>query len=108
MNSLISLNRKTQAHIALFLIITMLATLANWPLLVRSANAAAPLQKISDTLSDSDLGVKSNHTIKFITQSAITASNTISIDFSDTFNVTTSPAFAISSALDYDIATSTN
>lgn len=108
MNLLTTLSYTERSRIALFLIITMLATLANWPILVRNANAAAPLQKISDTLSDSDLGVKSNHTVKFITQSVITASSTISIDFADTFSSTSSPLFSITDATDYDIATSTN
>lgn len=108
MNLLTALSYKGRSHIALFLIITLLATLANWPILVRNAKAAAPLQKISDTLSDSDLGVKSNHTIKFITQSIINASNTIVIDFADAFSATSSPAFSNTDATDFDIATSTN
>ena len=108
MNSLINLSHKGLARIAFLLIIAMLAALVNWPILVRNANAAAPLQKVLDTLSDSDLSVKSNHTVKFITQSTITASSTIVIDFADSFSATSSPAFAASDATDYDIATSTN
>ena len=106
MNLLINSSRKTHARIALFLIITMLATFANWPILTRNAKAA-PLTKISDTLSDSDLGVAANHTLRFITQSAITASGTIVVAFNSNFSATSSPEFSNSDATDYDIATST-
>jgi len=106
MNLLISLSYKGRARIALFLIITMLATFANWPILTRNAKAA-PLQVISDTLSDSDLGVAANHTLRFIMQSAITASNTIVVAFNSNFSATSSPEFSNSDATDYDIATST-
>ncbi len=106
MNSLINLSCQGRSRIALFLIITMLATLANWPILVRNAKAA-PLTKISDTLSDSDLGVAANHTLQFVTQSAITASGTIVVAFNSNFSATSSPAFATSDATDYDIATTT-
>jgi hypothetical protein len=106
MNILTTLSYKGRSRIALFLIIIMLATLANWPILVRNAKAA-PLTYISDTLSDSDLGVKSNHTLQFITKSAVTASNTIVIAFTSSFSATSSPAFANSDATDYDIATTT-
>lgn len=106
MNILTTLSYKGRSRIALFLIITMLATFANWPILVRNAKAA-PLTKVSDTLSDSDLGVAANHTLQFVTQSAMTASNTIVVAFNGNFSATSSPAFSNSDATDYDIATTT-
>ena len=106
MNILTTLNYKGRSRIAFFLIIAMLATMVNWSVWVRDAKAA-PLKIISDTLSDSDLSVKANHTISFVTQSAVTASGTIVIAFTSAFSATSSPAFDSSDATDYDIATST-
>jgi len=68
---------------------------------------AAKLNSVSDTLSDSEPGVKANHTLKFTTKSSITASSTIVIDFADGFQSTSTPAFDAADVLDYDIATST-
>lgn len=106
MNLLSNLTHKRRSRFAFFLIIAMFTTLINWSFLIRNAEAA-PLKRISDTLSDSDLSVKSNHTLQFITQSLITASNTIVIAFNSNFSATSSPVFANSDATDYDMATTT-
>jgi hypothetical protein len=66
---------------------------------------AAQLTKVKDTITDSDTAVVSNHTIQFKTQSAVSASTTVTIDFPDSFKTTTTPAFANTDALDFDIAT---
>lgn len=68
---------------------------------------AANIAKLSDTMTDTDTSVSSNHTISFITQSTTTGSGTIIIDFPDSFKTTTSPAFANTDPLDYDISTTT-
>lgn len=106
MNLLTNSSRRGYSYIAFFLIIAIFATLINLSFLVRNVEAA-PLTVIKDTLSDSDLNVSSNHTLQFVTQSAITASGTIAIAFNGNFSATSSPAFAITDATDYDIATST-
>lgn len=106
MNLVTNLSRRGRSQVALFLIVTMFVTLINWSFLTRNAEAA-PLQKIKDTLSDSDLGVAANHTLQFVTQSAITASGTIVVAFNSNFSASSSPAFSASDATDYDIATST-
>lgn len=106
MNLLINLSHKGRARIAFFLIIAMFVAVINWSFLIRNAEAA-PLQKIKDTVSDSDLGVAANHTLQFITRSVITASNTIVVAFTSSFSATSSPAFANTDATDYDIATTT-
>ena len=63
----------------LFVLVTLtLVLLVNYAL-------AAKLTSVSDTLSDSEPAVKSNHTIKFTLKSPITASSTIVIDFADQF-----------------------
>jgi hypothetical protein len=50
------------------------------PTFIRSADAAS-LTSFSDTLSDSDLGFGSNHTIRFTTPSGIIAGQTIVLTF---------------------------
>lgn len=64
---------------------------------------AAKLLLVSDTLSDSEPSVKSNHTIKFTLRSPIAASSTIVIDFADQFQSTSTPAIG---ADDFDVASS--
>ncbi len=68
---------------------------------------AAKLKVVSDTLSDSEPGVKANHTLQFTSRSLISASSTIVVNFSDAFQSTTTPAFAATDASDYDISTTT-
>ncbi|OGY67454.1 MAG: hypothetical protein A3H63_02550 [Candidatus Harrisonbacteria bacterium RIFCSPLOWO2_02_FULL_45_10c] len=81
----------------LFVLVTLtLVLLVNYAL-------AAKLTSVSDTLSDSEPAVKSNHTIKFTLKSPITASSTIVIDFADQFQSTSTPTF---DAGDFDIASS--
>lgn len=69
-----------------------------------SANAAT-LTSISDTLSDSDLGVGSDHTISFTNPTAIAEGDTITITFEGEFNLSTSTA--ILGLEDFDVATGT-
>lgn len=92
--------------IASVVIVCMIALVANISVWVDDAKAAQ-LTSISDTLSNSDPGVKSNHTIKFTLNNDITASSTIVIDFADAFSSTSTPPFAITDAVDFDIVTST-
>jgi hypothetical protein len=51
-----------------------------FPTVFRSAEAAS-ITNASDTLSDSDLGVRSNHTIRFTTPNGIGSGNTVIITF---------------------------
>jgi hypothetical protein len=73
----------------------VLSTLFLWsvgfPALVRSVEAAS-ITNASDTLSDSDRGVASNHTIRFTTPNGILASQTIVLTFPSTPDVFTIPA----------------
>jgi hypothetical protein len=89
----------------------LLLALLTWslglPLWLKKAEAAN-LTFIKDTISDSDLGVKANHTIQFVLQQNITGSSTIVLDFPDAFQSTSTPAFSNADPLDYDIATSTD
>jgi hypothetical protein len=52
----------------------------NFPAIFRSAEAAN-LTSVSDTLSDSDLGALSNHTIRFTTPNGLVAGQTVVITF---------------------------
>src|SRR3989344_5872064 len=67
--------------------------------------SAANLTTVSDTLSDSDLGVNSNHTIAFSNPTAIAESDTIVITFPGEFNLSTSTATL--GLEDFDVATGT-
>lgn len=93
--------------ISAVLIVSLLVWLSNFSVWVNKAQAAQ-LGTISDTLSTSKPLTKSNHTIKFVLASSVTASSTIALDFADSFSSTSSPAFAITDPLDFDIATSTS
>lgn len=65
---------------------------------------AVNLTDVSDTLSDSDLGFKSNHTIAFETPTGVTNGQTVVITFPVGFNLSTSSVtFA-----DIDVATSSS
>ena len=104
-------NRRVKQIFSQPLAILLIISFALWSLglpgwLVKKATAAN-LTWLSDTLSDSDLGVAANHTIAFRLQQAITASSTIVLTFDAHFQSTSSPAFANTDATDYDIASST-
>ncbi|MFA5174919.1 MAG: hypothetical protein WC430_00635 [Patescibacteria group bacterium] len=88
-------------------LISFLACVFNLSVLISNVKAAQ-LTQAEDTLSDSDLGVKANHTIKFTTKTLISASSTIVIDFPDSFSTTSTPAFSETDPLDFDITTSTS
>jgi hypothetical protein len=62
---------------------------------------AAALTFVSDTLSDSDLGVTSNHTIVFSSASGIALGETILITFPGEFNVSTG-TLALATDVDID------
>ena len=64
---------------------------------------AAALTNVSDTLSDSDSGVSSDHTIVFTNPTAIAEGDTITITFPGQFNVSTSTATLALN--DFDVAT---
>ena len=99
------INRDWKIAIAASLIVSVLFWSLGLSVFIPQARAAK-LMEISDTLSDSDTSVAANHTLSFITKSVISASSTIVIDFADAFNSTSSPAFSILDATDYDIASS--
>ena len=64
---------------------------------------AAALTNVSDTLSDSDSGVSSDHTIVFTNPTAIAEGDTITITFPGQFNTSTSTATLALN--DFDVAT---
>jgi hypothetical protein len=64
---------------------------------------AADMLEVSDTLSDSDLGVGSNHTVRFAVPSGIPESGTFTITLEEEFNSTSSPL----DLEDFDVATGT-
>ena len=88
------------------MIMALLALALNLGAWVNQAKAAQ-ISQLKDTLSDSDLGVVSNHTVEFQTKNVISASSTIVIDFPDSFQSTSTPAFANTDPLDFDIVSST-
>lgn len=85
--------------IALTAISALLLSSFGYVTLTRHADAA-DLTTISDTLSDSDLGIASNHTIVFTAPSGIANGETFSITFPDEFNISTSSVVAT----DIDVA----
>ncbi len=70
--------------IAVILALAVLMWSTGFPFVLRKADAAA-LSNVSDTLSDSDLGVSSNHTIRFTNYTALVAANTITVTFQSGF-----------------------
>ena len=86
----LSLNyNKAVALVAMVALLTLSLGLPGW---IRSSEAAN-LTTISDTLSDSDLGVSSDHTIVFTTPTAVAADNSsTTIQFPLSFNISTSTA----------------
>ncbi len=97
---------KINRIVSIFLLMTLFIWTLNWPGFIKSAGAAQ-LTLVSDTISTSAPGVKANHTVKFTLKNPVSASSTIVIAFDNTFQSTSSPAFANSDANDYDIASST-
>jgi len=83
-----------QKKVAAILIVTILMWSIGLPLLLNSANAAGVVS-FSDTLSDSDLGVVSNHTIAF------TTSNTGQLLGGESLTITFESDFAVPALLDY-------
>jgi hypothetical protein len=78
---------KQYRFIAALLAVSMIAWAAGIPGWNLHAQAAA-LTSVSDTLSDSDVSVASNHTIAFTTPNGILANQTISINFPAGFDLT--------------------
>lgn len=75
-----ALRRDLPVCVAVALMISILAWSVGFGLFVRRAEAAS-LTSVRDTLSDSDLGVGSNHTIQYTNATATTAGQTIRITF---------------------------
>lgn len=105
MNKINILGRDFSSSLAFLLIVSLLVWALGFPLWINYVHGAA-LTSVKDTLSDSDLSVAANHTISFVTQSAISASSTIVVTFDGAFQSTSTPAFANTDANDYDIASS--
>ena len=66
--------------VAMILIISTLLWATGAPLLMKRADAAQ-VTNISDTLTDSDLGVATKHVIRYTTASSTPAGGTISFVF---------------------------
>jgi hypothetical protein len=73
-------NEATVLYIAVALIISVLAWSVGFGLWIRHANALAPTS-VSDTLSDSDVGVGANHVISWTNATATTAGGVIRVTF---------------------------
>ncbi|MCK5022856.1 MAG: hypothetical protein KAS04_01650, partial [Candidatus Aenigmarchaeota archaeon] len=82
-NTIFALNT-VHKQIAAMLIATILMWVAGAPAWMVSRAGAAQLVSVSDTLSDSDKNVVSNHTVRFTTSATgqLTAGETILISFS--------------------------
>ena len=65
---------------------------------------AAALTSVSNTLTDSDLGVVSNHTITFTTPTGVLNGETIVVTFPNGFNISTSSV----DSTDIDVATTSD
>ncbi len=83
-------------YTAALLIVAILLWATGVPMLLKSANAAA-LTDVSDTLTDSDLGVASGHTLEFTLSSTIDAAGT-----ADTLVVRLDPETSAFQILDLD------
>jgi len=80
---------RTQKYLAAVLVVTLLTWMFGVPAWKHTANAAS-LTDVSDTLSDSDLGVGSNHTIVFTvpaSASGVGAGESFSITFPAGFDL---------------------
>jgi hypothetical protein len=77
---------KRHKYISLVLALALLVSAAGIPGWGSRAEAAQ-LTSVSDTLSDSDLGVPSNHTILFTTPNGILASQTVNVAFPAGFDL---------------------
>ena len=102
----LSLERINQSFVILLIVSLLMWSWSFSPFWVSRAEAAQ-LTSVSDTLSNSNNSAKSNHTVKFTTQSAVTASSTITVNFGLSFQTTTTPAFSAVTPTDYDFTTST-
>lgn len=101
--------KEQKTALIVFIILIMIAIFLFGVDIIHGINVSYATEATSrkDTLSTSTPSEKSNHTIVFTTQDDITASSTVTIDFPDTFNGTTTDPFDNTDALDYDISTST-
>ena len=77
---------RAQKYLAAVLVVTLLTWIFGVPAWKHTANAAS-LTNVSDTLSDSDLGVGSNHTIVFTTPNGVGAGGSFSITFPTNFDL---------------------
>ena len=91
---------------AVFRAVAMLVTLALvlWIVGVHSQVEAANITSVSNTLTDSDLGVVSNHTITFTTPTGVLNGETIVVTFPNGFNISTSSV----DSTDIDVATTSD
>lgn len=76
----INAEKKLEKYLAVLVALSMLATTIGFLTSVRNAQAAN-LTSLSDTLQDSDLGVRSNHTIQFNTPTGVSSSQTMVVVF---------------------------
>jgi len=74
--------------VALIVAVALLLWTTGLPMLINTAHAAT-LTAVSDTISDSDLGVSANHTLLFTTSSGVAASGTIVLTFPAGFAMNT-------------------
>jgi hypothetical protein len=90
------IKKKWSTYLSLALVISLFAWTAGFGLSIRYASAEG-LTNLSDTLSDSDLGVVASHTIQYTNATATTAGQTIRITFdplTDLFGAVGNVAFA--------------
>lgn len=99
-----SLSLSFSKVVALVAIVAMLMWALGFPSSIRSSEAVN-LTFVSDTLTDSDLGVVSDHAIVFTTPTAVAADgSTTTITFDASFNVSTSSATGFDFS-DIDVST---
>ena len=88
MTKINTLLRDSSMTVALIVTVALLLWVTGFPMLMNTAHAAA-LTDVSDTLSDSDLQVVSNHSILFTTPSGVAADGIITVTFAAGFNMNT-------------------
>ena len=86
MTKINTLLRDSSMMVALIVTVALLLWVTGFPMLINTARAAA-LTSVSDTLSDSDLQVVSNHSILFTTPSGVAADGIITVTFAAGFNM---------------------
>jgi len=86
MSKINTLLQDSSATVALIVAVALLLWATGLPLLINTARAAT-LTAVSDTISDSDLGVVANHTISFTTSSGVAANGTIIVTFPAGFTI---------------------